>query len=52
MYYNNLANEIACWYIDQCVLSFIKMYYWPMFLAGSGDDFVDLLKPQTYSICK
>lgn len=34
------------------VLTAIKMYYFPYFIAGSADNIVDLFKPQTYSICK
>ena len=34
------------------MLTAIKMYYLPYFIAGSADNVVDLFKPQTYSICK
>ena len=37
---------------DMWALTFIKMYYWPFFVAGTADNVVDLFKPQTYSICK
>lgn len=40
------------WWLDQYMLAFLKMYYWPAFVAGSADNVVDLFKPQTYSICK
>ena len=39
------------WY-DMWVLGFVKMYYWPAFVAGSADNIADLFKPQTYSICR
>ena len=38
--------------LDMWALAGIKLYYWPFFVAGSADNFADLLKPQTYSICK
>ena len=47
-----IQEQILCWYIDQCVLTFVKMWYWPAFVAGSADNTADLFKPQTYSICK
>lgn len=45
-------DQIFGWWFDQSMLAFVKMHYWPMFLAGSADNIVDLFKPQTYSICK
>jgi hypothetical protein len=45
-------DQVFGWWFDQCMLAFIKSYYWPAFIAGSSDNIVDLFKPQTYSICK
>lgn len=47
-----LQDQIVGFWFDQCVLTFVKCYYWPAFLAGSADNIADLMKPQTYSICK
>lgn len=30
-------NPIAEWWMDQWIDSLLKIYYWPMFLAGSED---------------
>lgn len=51
MYYNPI-DEIFCWWCDQYTAMFLKMYYWPAFVAGSSDNIIDLFKPQTYNICK
>ena len=45
-------EQIFCWWFDQLVLTGVKLYYWPAFIAGSKDNVVDLFKPQTYNICK
>lgn len=45
-------DQILGWWFDQGMLAFVKMYYWPAFVAGSADNIVDLFKPQTYSICR
>ena len=47
-----LQEDIMCWWFDQGMLAFVKIYYWPAFVAGSADNIVDLFKPQTYSICR
>jgi len=38
--------------LNYWMLTAIKMYYLPYFIAGSADTFTDLLNPRTYSICK
>lgn len=47
-----LQEDIMCWWFDQGMLTFVKIYYWPAFVAGSADNIIDLFKPQTYSICR
>lgn len=47
-----IQDQIICWWFDQWITTALKMYYWPAFIAGSADNIVDLLKPQTYNICK
>ena len=47
-----LQDQVFGYWHEQMVLTFIKLWYFPNFVAGSADNIVDLFKPQTYSICK
>lgn len=47
-----IQDQIIGWWFDQGILTFVKMYYWPAFLAGSADTMADLFNPETYSICR
>lgn len=47
-----LQDQIFGTWFDAWVLLGVKCYYWPAFIAGTSDNIADLLKPQTYSICK
>jgi hypothetical protein len=42
-----LKNTFDVW-----VLTLIKLYYWPMFLIGNGDNIAAIFNPKTYSICR
>ena len=45
---NNPIDEL----LNFWVLTAIKMYYLPYFIAGNADNIKDLCRPQTYSICQ
>lgn len=41
MYYNPV-DDVVAWWFDQYVSVWIKMYYWPYFLAGNADNIKDI----------
>jgi len=45
---NNPVDDV----LNYWMLSAIKMYYLPYFIAGSADNVLALFKPQTYNICR
>lgn len=45
-------ENIGTWWIDKYFEAVLKGYFTPFFIAGVSDNISDLLKPQTYSICK
>lgn len=47
-----MQDQIFGWWHEQFVMGFVKLYYFPFFVAGSADNVVDLFKPQTYNICR
>ena len=47
-----MQDQIFGFWHEQMILTFIKMWFFPNFVAGTADNVVDLFKPQTYSICR
>lgn len=45
-----MQEDIAGWWIDQSINNFLKLYYWPFFVAGNLDNWKELFVPRT--ICK
>lgn len=44
-------NPIVDWYMDQWVSIWLKMYYWPAFMAGNADNITDIMKMPFKPMC-
>ena len=47
----NAINKIIDWYMDQLADLALKMYYWPFFVAGNLDDWVEIGRMYTRPMC-
>ena len=51
MYEPYFNNPVTDWYMDQYTSAWLKMYYWPFFIAGNGDNIKDIMKMPFRPMC-